>query len=80
MIYNVVVISAVQQSDLVIHIHTSVSEKLLNIVLLFKTIVIRAIYFFGHGCSTWKFLGQGSNAHHSSGPGPCSDRAGSLTC
>ena len=27
----------------------------------------------------WKFLAQGSNPHHSSDPGHCSENAGSLT-
>ena len=31
-------------------------------------------------CIMWKFLGRGSNWHHSSYPGHCSDSAGSLTC
>ena len=36
--------------------------------------------FFGHACSVWKFLGQGSNPCHSSDPGCCSvDDTRSLT-
>ena len=35
---------------------------------------------FGWACGMQKFLGQGSNQHHSSDPGHCSDNAKSLTC
>ena len=38
------------------------------------------LLFFGHTCSMWKFLGQGSNPCHHSDPNRCSDNAGSLTC
>ena len=39
-------------------------------------------FFFFFGCAhrMWKFLGQGSNPHHSSDQSYCSDCAGSLTC
>ena len=35
--------------------------------------------FFVHAHSMWKFLGQGSNPHHSSNPSRCNDNARSLT-
>ena len=36
-------------------------------------------FFFCH-TTMWKFLGQGSNTHHSSNPSCCSDSARSLGC
>ena len=36
-------------------------------------------FYFGHICSTSKFLGQGSNLNHSSNLSWCSDNARSLT-
>ena len=36
--------------------------------------------FFGHVCGMWKFLGQGSNPHHSSDPSDCRDNAGPISC
>ena len=30
-------------------------------------------FFFGHTCGMWKFLGQGSNLHHSSDSSHCND-------
>ena len=36
--------------------------------------------FSGHAHGIWKFPGQGSNLHHSSDWGHCSDNAGSLNC
>ena len=37
------------------------------------------IYFFGHVCRMWNFLGQGSNPWHSSDLSRCSDNVRSLT-
>ena len=37
-------------------------------------------FFFGHTHSMWKFLGQGSNLHHSRDPSHCSNNTVSWTC
>lgn len=37
------------------------------------------IFFLSHSCSMWKFLAQGSNPHHSSDPGHCSENARPLS-
>lgn len=36
--------------------------------------------FFGHPHNMYKFLGKGSNLHHSRNPSFCNDNAGSLSC
>ena len=45
---------------------------------LFVCFVFVSLGFFGCTHSIWKFLGQGSNPNHSSGPSHCSDIPGSL--
>lgn len=45
----------------------------------FSEAVCFVLFFWLH-CTMWKFLGQGSNPHHSSNPSCCSDNTGSLTC
>ena len=37
------------------------------------------LFYFGYTHSMWKFLGQGSNPHHSSNPSHCLGNARSLT-
>ena len=37
------------------------------------------LFFFGHACGMWEFLGQGLNLHHSSDLSFCSDNAEPLT-
>ena len=41
---------------------------------------LKFIYLFIVGHVMWKFLGQGSNPHHSSDPSCCTDDAGPSTC
>ena len=45
-----------------------------------KFSVDESFFFFGPACNMWKFLGQGSNACHSSDPSHCRDNTRSLTC
>ena len=38
------------------------------------------VFVFSYTQGLWKFLGQGTNLHHSSHPSHCIDKARSLTC
>ena len=56
------------------------SKSFIGLALTFRGMLrFELIFFlFGQACGMQKFLGKGSNQHHSSNPSCCSDTAGFL--